>query len=74
MLQSSLTQKGQTTIPVQVRQVLKLDAGDRLSYEIHDQEVIIKKIDPLDIFYHQSLGQSLGEWLSKGDDDAYGDL
>ncbi len=74
MLQSSMTQKGQTTIPVQIRQALKLSPGDRLCYEVHDQEVVIKKIDPLDVLYHQSLSQSLGEWLSKEDDDAYRDL
>jgi len=74
MLQSSLTQKGQTTIPVQIRQALNLKSGDRLSYEIHDHEVLIKKIDPLDLLYHQSLGKALGEWLTKEDDDAFGDL
>ncbi len=74
MLQSNLTQKGQTTVPIQIRRALNLSPGDRLSYEIHDQEVLIKKIDPLDLLYHQSLGQALGEWLSKDDDDAFRDL
>jgi AbrB family looped-hinge helix DNA binding protein len=74
MIQSGITQKGQTTIPIEIRQALNLNPGDKVNYEIRDQEVLIRKIDPLDLMYHRSLNQSLGEWLSKEDDDAYGDL
>ncbi len=74
MIQSSVTQKGQTTIPIEVRQALKLDPGDRVCYEIHERKILIKKAKSLDVVYHRSLSQSLQEWLSKEDDDAYGDL
>lgn len=74
MFQSSLTQKGQTTIPIEIRQALELKPGDKLSYELEDGKVTIKKIDPFDVLYHQSLGKTLGEWLSQEDEDAYGSL
>jgi AbrB family looped-hinge helix DNA binding protein len=75
MLASSITQKGQTTIPSQVRAALHLETGDRLGYKIkEDGTVKVFKIDPLDELYHQSLSQNLDEWSSQEDEEAYGDL
>jgi antitoxin PrlF len=36
---SKVTSKGQTTIPVEVRNYLGLKAGDRVSYTMHDGKV-----------------------------------
>ena len=40
-VESKLTTKGQTTIPVEVREYLKVGAGDRLGYEFVDGKVML---------------------------------
>lgn len=42
MIQSKLTSKGQTTIPIQVRRALRLKAKQRLLYRIEGRQVILK--------------------------------
>lgn len=74
MLVSKLTEKFQTTIPVDVRHFLDLHKGDRVAFEIKQSAVILKKVKPLDYEYMQSLGGTLSEWSSVEDDEAYRDL
>jgi len=40
-IESKLTTKGQTTIPQEVREFLKVGAGDRLGYEFVDGKVVL---------------------------------
>jgi AbrB family looped-hinge helix DNA binding protein len=40
---SKLTSKFQATIPKHVREVLKLDAGDRLVFAIDHDEIVLKR-------------------------------
>ncbi|MBN2710620.1 MAG: AbrB/MazE/SpoVT family DNA-binding domain-containing protein [Calditrichaceae bacterium] len=40
---STLTQKGQITIPKRVRKILNIEQGDEILFEISDKNVIIKK-------------------------------
>lgn len=42
MPHSTITRKGQTTIPGIVRQALRVRAGDRLDYQIMDDHVILR--------------------------------
>lgn len=42
MSQSTLTSKGQTTIPREIRKVLGLKQNDRILYEVEDGRVAIK--------------------------------
>ena len=72
MITSKLTTKAQTTIPQPVRAALRLQPGDELIYELHDQRVILTKAsrggktdDPFRTFH---------EWSSKADAKAYGKL
>ncbi len=39
---STLTSKGQTTIPQEIRKYLKVQAGDQLDFIIQDNEVIVR--------------------------------
>ena len=41
-VQSKITAKGQTTIPIEVRDRLKLRSGDRIEYVFRGDEVILK--------------------------------
>lgn len=74
MAVSKLTKKYQTTVPAEVRKFLKLAEGDKVDFEICNNQVIIRKITPLEIEYLQSLENTLEEWNSKEDDEAYNDL
>lgn len=75
MLVSTLTSKGQTTIPMEIRKALQLKPGDKVVFEIVDHKAIISKTEPFDLLYHQALSDTLAdEWNSANDDEAYRDL
>lgn len=75
MKSSKLTSKFQTTIPQDIRSILKLKAGDQIVFEItKDKQVIIKKALPIDVAYLKSLQSTLTEWNSQNDDEDYDDL
>ena len=75
MSNSKLTSKFQTTIPQDIRAMLKLKAGDQIIFEItQDKQVVIKKAMPADIAYLRALESTLSEWNSKNDEEDYGDL
>jgi AbrB family looped-hinge helix DNA binding protein len=38
---STITSKGQTTVPKEVREALHVDAGDKLTWEINGGQVVI---------------------------------
>lgn len=42
MTHSTITSKGQTTLPAQIRRALHLKAGDRIVYEIQGDSVLIR--------------------------------
>ncbi len=42
-----ITSKGQMTLPVEIREKLKLSQGDHLAVYLDGEEIRIKKIDPL---------------------------
>jgi AbrB family looped-hinge helix DNA binding protein len=73
---SKVTQRGQATIPSIIRQKLNLNTGDSIAFDINeDGQVILHKIEPVDILFLQSLNSSLGdEWNSQEDSGAYDDL
>ena len=48
MIESSITSKGQTTLPKAVREALSVEAGDRVRYIVEDDEVRIRKVKPID--------------------------
>lgn len=74
MLLSTLTSKGQATIPAEIRLALSLKPGDKLIFEIFDHKALIAKAEPFDYLYHASISNSLSEWNSPEDDEAYNDL
>ena len=47
MLESTVTKKGQTTLPKPVRETLSVRAGDRVRYVIFDDEVRILPVRPI---------------------------
>jgi len=47
MMESTVTARGQTTLPKDVREALELQAGDRLRYLLLDGEVRLIKVRPV---------------------------
>lgn len=71
---TSVTQKGQATIPARIRNALHVKPGDQVVFEIVNGKVTLRKAEPFDYEYHRSLAKSLSEWDSKEDNEAYNDL
>jgi antitoxin PrlF len=69
---STLTSKNQTTIPAPVREALDLSAGDKLTFEVMENGVVIlRKWAPLDLEFAQAVERTLSEWASAEDEEAY---
>jgi antitoxin PrlF len=71
---SKLSSNGQVEIPSEIRRSLGLASGDLVSYEIRDREVVLKRVEPLDIAFHAALSATLDEWNSAEDEEAFRDL
>ena len=71
MITSKLTSKAQTTIPLPVRNALRLVVGDELAYRIDGDRVILTKAEaaPADDPF-----ATFGEWSSAADRAGYADL
>ena len=72
--QSRLSSKGQVTIPVEVRDKLHLEPGDAVTYEIEGDRAVLRRAEPFDIAYHAAVSDTLGEWASPEDEEAFRDL
>ncbi|CAH0345806.1 AbrB/MazE/SpoVT family DNA-binding domain-containing protein [Bacillus sp. CECT 9360] len=64
LLSGKVTEKGQVTIPIQVREKLNIRSGDRLAYLIDDQEEeirikVIKQTTVEDVFGIFKVDKSL---------------
>lgn len=51
MIESRITSKGQTTLPKAVIEALGVEAGDRIRYIIHEGEVRIRPVLPINRLY-----------------------
>lgn len=72
---STITQKGQATIPIEIRKELDLQSGDKIEFEVLKEGIVmIKKMHGLDHIYHRSLRELLSEWDSPEDNEAFRDL
>ncbi len=68
---SQITQKYQATIPKAVREKLGIEKGDYISFEIQEGGVLIKKVSSIDWEYLESVSDTLSEWSSEADEEAY---
>lgn len=68
---SRLTQKFQATIPAQIREVLHLGQGDVIAFEVEGDKVFLRKATPVDEGYLSALQETLTEWSSPLDDEAF---
>jgi antitoxin PrlF len=66
---STISVKGQTTIPVSVRRALEIGAGDAIRYDIEGDGVRIVKAVLMDLPWANALHPTLAEWEGEEDDD-----
>ena len=74
MVVSKLSAKGQVTIPKEVREKLGVEPGDGIGYEVEGDAVRIRRVDPFDASFHAASSQTLSEWATPEDEEAFGDL
>ncbi len=74
MYMSRLSAKGQVTIPKKVRDTLGLAPGDQVGYRLRGDKVVLFRIEPFDAAFHTAVGETLEEWASPEDEEAFGDL
>jgi antitoxin PrlF len=68
-LVSTLSQKGQTTIPQTVRETLGVNEGDVIQYEVDGDIVRLRKLERIDTQWTRALETTLSEWKGSDDDD-----
>jgi len=68
---SRLSSKGQVTIPADVREALHLSPGDLVSYQLKGETAILKRAEPFDAAFHLAVSETLEEWGSDDDDEAF---
>jgi antitoxin PrlF len=71
---TKVTSKGQATIPQDIRELLRISAGDQVLFIVRGDEVILKKVEGTDYAYLAALQKTLSEWETREDEEAYGDL
>ena len=74
MITSKVTSKGQVTIPKEVREALHVHPGDELAYEIQGTTVLVRRVQPFDRVWHESVASQLEEWNAPENDEAWSDL
>ena len=71
---SKLSSKGQVTIPASIRAAMNLEPGDFIAYDLNGKIVKLKKVEPFDAAYHAAIAETLEEWTSPEDEEAFNDL
>ncbi len=71
---TKLTAKGQTTIPRQVRDVLKVGPGDAVVFTVEGETVTLRRAEKLDPGFLKLATESFADWNTPEADDAFGDL
>jgi len=72
---AKMSSKGQVTIPADIRRALNVNQGDTLVWETTSEgQVVVKRVEPLDLDYLAAISGTLSEWNSAEDDEAFRDL
>lgn len=74
MQTSKLSSKGQITIPREIWHKVGLEPSHLVAYEVKDSVIILKRVEPFDVAFHEALSKTLDEWNSPEDEEAFHDL
>jgi AbrB family looped-hinge helix DNA binding protein len=64
-----ITSKGQVTVPKKIRDALEIEEGDTVSYEVHDNTAVMKRIPKVDVEWARAIEKTLTEWEDDLDDE-----
>ena len=71
MQTSKLSSKSQVTLPRAVREALGARPGDTIAYEVEGNLVRLKRLEPFDAAFHKALSNTLSEWATDEDEEAF---
>ncbi len=72
---AKVTAKGQTTIPREIREALRVEPGNLILWEAGDDgSATVRRIEPFDLDYLRAVEGTLGEWAGEADETAYREL
>lgn len=72
---ATITAKGQTAIPQEIRAALRVGPGELIAWElVDDGSARVRRVQPPDREYLRALEDALSEWGGAADEDAYRDL
>jgi len=74
MRASRLSAKGQVTIPKELRESVGLQPGDMVGYEVNNGVISLTRIEPFDAAFHAAISDTLDEWMTPEDDEAFREL
>jgi AbrB family looped-hinge helix DNA binding protein len=69
---SSVTSKGQATIPADIRRDAGIEAGDKVLFSFEGGRIVIEKSQAVDDVWNAGQSAMLGEW-NNPDEDVYND-
>jgi AbrB family looped-hinge helix DNA binding protein len=72
LCQSSVTSKGQATIPAVIRRELHIEPGDKVSFAIEGGRAVMDKVQIADHVWNDSQSAMLSEW-NDPEQDVYND-
>ena len=64
---SSVTTKGQATIPAEYRRAIGLRPGDLVAFELDGDRIVLRKAQGLDHAWNAAQSQVMSEWASEED-------
>ena len=71
MQTSKLSSKSQVTLPREIRNALGAHPGDTIVYEVEGNVVRLKRLEPFDAAFHKALSNTLSEWATDEDEEAF---
>ena len=71
---SRLSAKSQVTIPKKAREAIGAGPGDLVIFELADGVLILRKVEPFDAAFYGAVSETLDEWNSPEDEEAFRDL
>jgi antitoxin PrlF len=75
MERARVTAKGQATIPKRIREAAHIREGDMLAFDLDsNNRITIKRIDPSIDVELSAFQETLSEWNSPQDEEAWRDL
>ena len=71
MLIGKISSKGRITLPKTVREALGVKGGDWIDFQVRGDTLAVRRIGPFDHTFHAALSETMCEWTTPEDDEAF---